>query len=86
MGLGIGILTIGAIITILVKPIFIFFVIALTVSIFQLARKIISPETDKNLKDYSEPVLSKVKGQYRVITNKVAWSQVGSAARFAGLI
>ncbi|MFZ5639797.1 MAG: double zinc ribbon domain-containing protein [Bacillota bacterium] len=71
MGLGIGILTIGAIVTILIKLLFVFFVFALAVSIFQLTKKVLAPETDRTLKDYSEPVVSKVKEQYRVFANKV---------------
>lgn len=71
MGLGVGILTVGAIVTILIKLLFVFFVFALAVSIFQLTRKAFSPETGKSVKNYSEPVVSKVKEHYRAFTNKV---------------
>lgn len=71
LGLGISLASFGVLIVLLIKLLFVVFVIALLVSIYQLAKRVLFPETGKSLKDYSEPIVSKVKEQYNVFTNKV---------------
>jgi len=72
LGMGLGVAAFGALIVILLKLLFLFFVIALVISLFKLVKRVLFPETGKSLKEYNEPLVSKVKEKCNVLTNKTA--------------